>query len=216
MTLTPFQTKSVRVRIAHAAILTLPTTPVEIVPAPAAGLVAVPLGYAARAAFTHGAYTNADPNAHLIVTYDGDTVPRFGVPAFLPDGVRWNVGSTGFLNRHDAGRSALRRLSDDLAAFEATALMVKIANASAGNLTGGGSGNIMDFTIWYRLVERPPAVGVFDSGGGRWEVRDGQTTAWPDAYVTTTDGGRTFLIDDEAPGGLTLSIVSSRPTVTYP
>ena len=213
---TPFTTHSVRVRLTDTQIKALPTTPIQVVAAPAAGLVLVPLGVSYRAAFDHGAYTNVDDHARLLITFDGDTEARFGKTYFLPDAARWSDGAVGFLNRHAAGRSALRRLSDDLAAFAATKLVVSIANGSDGNLTGGDGDNIMDVAVTYRIVERPPAVGVFSSGEDAWEVRDGQTTAWPDAYVITPDSGRTFVIDPDASGGLALSIVSSRPTVTYP
>lgn len=216
MAATPFSTHSKRVRLTNAQIKALPTTPVEIVPAPDSGLVLVPIGVTYRAAFDSGAYTNVDDHARLLLTFDGDTEPRFGKQYFLPDAVRWSDGAVGFFNRHAAGRSALRRVSDDLAAFEATALTVSIENGSDGNLTGGHASNIMDVTVTYRVVERPPAVGVFSLGGGAWQVSDGQTTAWPDGYIVSRDGGRTFVIDDQASGGLTLSIVSSRPVVTYP
>lgn len=155
----PEAVKSVTYTLSNAEIKALPTTGVELKPAPGVGSRYQIVGGAAIADFTAGGYTNADATlgnglyiaagsaisgivplnnffeTNLMTFTDEpftfDILPRM-LANEVGDGVNPNIGMVSY--------------------FDNQPLTVKYDNNSAGNFTGGNAANTMKLIVLFRTI----------------------------------------------------------------
>ncbi len=200
-----------RTTLTNAQIKALPTTPVSIVATPGAGKILFPVSVTYHGNF-QTAYTNVNPAASLKVEFSGDTTSLFGPGRFLAQAGTWAHGNIGFFRRGALDGQANAALAFALAGFDDTALTVAMANASAGNLTGGTANNSLVVETRHIVLDLP---GVLRIVGGDWVVDDDPSGSAPDGYLTSTDGV-TFTIDTTAERGLLLAIADGASETFYP
>ena len=155
-------TKKAEVTLTDAQIKALPTTAINILPAPGAGMVNLVHGALFRSDFTAGAYTNLSATAFLNVVWDAannyinatvstDTSERdtlFGADTCLvycPAYVLLAVGITspvGFV-----------RATGEFGEIVNTTVDVGAGNGVSGNFTGGNAANTLKVTVYYSPIE---------------------------------------------------------------
>jgi len=142
------------VEIPHAAILTLPTTPVTLLAAPAAGLVRFVPYFAVETVFGAGALTNVDGAATLQA--------KLGTIALGPTLAVSELVATGadILVPVDA------KLTSTKANLSAQALTLTCANGALGAFTGGHIANLLRVTFWTMEVPVGAAKAYAKVGAG--------------------------------------------------
>lgn len=174
-----FASDSARIRVAdvtltHAQILALPTTPVALVAAPAAGWWIRPWG-ATYTAVIASAYTNLNTSYASLGLALGDPANYDYVGMEIVNDSTWTyTGLTDFLTTVgtllasigapyllaiSAGSSGVHEYVQTSlvtrAAAEATALNLGLDNNSSGDLTGGSAGNALRVRVYYTLEPLP-------------------------------------------------------------
>jgi len=137
---TLLRTTQTTVVLTDAQIKALPTTPVEIVAAPAAGLMIVPLAFSLVSSFGGGAYTNVDAGATM--------TPQFGSIAASAAVDVSDLTATG----DDVVVPLDAKITGTVAGLQATALDLACANAALGNFTGGDAANTLTVTVVYATI----------------------------------------------------------------
>lgn len=158
MAVPPFATRKTTTVLNNTQIKALPTTAVDVVPAPGAGLVLVPVGISYEARFTGGAYTNVDTSPSLITKLDTSSRWETGRGYFFPNASKWtfrDLSST--ISRGTMQSQAEKRLALDNASLANKSLKLSMVNASLGNLTGGHASNTLTVIVKYYVVESPAA-----------------------------------------------------------
>lgn len=135
------------VTVAHAAILTLPTTPVLIIPAAGANLVAA----LAQASFavntTAAAYTNVDPGVYTTLAYGNSTIDFEAMRGIEESTTLYETG--GIASAGEPGR-IIQGTATDVANL---GVYLWVNNAAAGNFTGGNASNTFIVTAWYWIYD---------------------------------------------------------------
>ena len=139
--------KAARATIPHAQILTLPTLPVVILPAPAAGLGNVVFMISMWLNPFLGNYTNVDPAAKAIMTYQPSPM---GFGANIPSDILTG-GIAPTLGTLESSSPAIN-LVQSINAGSPSALSLFFSNAAAGDFTGGNAGNILQVHMWYAVL----------------------------------------------------------------
>lgn len=147
------------VTLTDSQIKSLPSTPIEIVPAPGEGVVLVFIrGMLVMDIST--TYTNVQPNSVIFIGTDGVKASNL---AQIGDGNLFDVGVgrwAGFFTPNAQNTSlAPGEISDYVgtsnAIWENKSFLVRAYNAYPGNLsgnfTGGNASNFLKITIWYGL-----------------------------------------------------------------
>jgi hypothetical protein len=163
----------VSVVLTNAQIKALPTTPVLIVAAPAAGYTFEPIRADLYSSFAAGAYTNIDANANGTFWYGASYVSGFEPFSYLANDASITNGSatrvTDFL-----GSTTKQRVrfvpyvdSEDLddyglmgrvvaqSSLTGKAIYFQIGNGGSGNFTGGNSANTLTVRVLYDVVRLP-------------------------------------------------------------
>ena len=149
------------VTLTNAQIKALPTTGVEIVPAPGDGKVLVLVG-GVYCLTTTVAYTNIHANAILFM---GGSFNFFEVSSYLP------AGSSGFLQATSnqwatvTPNNPLRDMGggvyvtqerwDSVSDIANTPYKLYAQNYGSGNFTGGDAGNSLKVTVRYMIEDLP-------------------------------------------------------------
>lgn len=134
------------ITIANANIKTLPTSAIELIPAPGPGKQIVPW-----LAFCHlksaGAYTNFDMSTSLSVAYDtsSNKILTTSAPDLL-------LGSAVDYNLQLGNASGT---GDVDAVVENAAVKLKFDNGGSGNLTGGNAANVLTVKVYYGVIDVP-------------------------------------------------------------
>lgn len=145
-------TQKAVVAVEHADILLLPTTPVEILAAPEAGFVRVPIKAAMQSVFA-AALTNVDTGATLhlttgghasLVAVDAADLAVTGYDVVLPVDVKLTDAT------EDAG----------------VALLLAASNGAKGDFTGGHVANQLIVTVWFIEVALAGARAFCEIGSG--------------------------------------------------
>lgn len=157
--------REIEVVIIDSNILTLPTTPVEIIPAPGAGFIITPLLTTVFGLFSGGGYTNVDPDAWMYLRYnDGGqgsnllaNVTFDGITAltdfFDVGGMFLFTAPTYATQGAAAGVYGSIPISSDIEDNQGISLFFD--NLAAGNLTAGDTGNTLVVRMRYILEEAP-------------------------------------------------------------
>jgi hypothetical protein len=143
------------VSLTDAQIKALPTTPITIVSAPAAGYRNKLIGASLRLTSTSGAYTNID-TADAYIAFFLDTVR---VSSYIYNLTAGSVTKlTDFLGAAHIKVADMIPLVDQavsamgsVATLEAEALVLKVYNNAAGVLTGGNAANTLKATAYYAV-----------------------------------------------------------------
>lgn len=147
--------------ISNADILTLPTTPVTIIPAPGPGVQVVPLTISVQGFFTDATYTNINTDAWIFATYSGSGIPWSNFIAndamlgytFVTQFFGGAVHRAAFqwapftLAEPIFGWGNLGLVNGDTYANDAVQLVFD--NNGAGNLTGGHANNHIVVHAYY-------------------------------------------------------------------
>lgn len=139
---------SASVTLTHAQILTLPTTPVEVVPAPGAGLILSPVN---MLAYFHGTdpYTNYDGTGAQLGLLQGGfsilAVPMAGLVTYE------DADAVQPFNAHNAYTEGTA--ANDLASEFVDQPLMVYADNTLGNYTGGNVANTLKITVWYTVFE---------------------------------------------------------------
>lgn len=130
--------------LTNAQIKALPTTPIEAIPAPGPGKQVVPWLAFCRLD-SGGAYTNFDMSTLLALAYEesSNSILATSAPDLL-------LGSSVDYNLQLAPASG----TGDVDAVVVDApVMLKFANGSSGNLTGGNAANALTIQIYYGTID---------------------------------------------------------------
>lgn len=144
-------------------IKALPTTPIELVPAPGAGLMLLPQHVTILVNSLGGGYTNIDTDEAVLVVQDGGGEDRTNAIQ--------NVSALGFdqvsniLDSAAQKGAVLTGGTTEIAGDDQTAtafdfsddepLVLVLNNNAAGNLTGGNAANSMTVSVIYTVVAEP-------------------------------------------------------------
>lgn len=137
---------------------TLPSTAIEIIPAPGVGKIILPISFYAKLNASAGQYTNLDPASNVLNIGWGDSSGAFVdnmmyitfsfIETLTTD---WTIGGIfGFIsaNMYDA----VQAVETGERNVENTALVVGAYN-SLGNFTGGNVTNIFKLTVVYMILD---------------------------------------------------------------
>lgn len=155
--------QSASVTLTNAQVLALPTTAIQLVAAPGAGKILVPLLAWFYVNWTAD-YTNIDASAALGIEY-GTTLASalatfqeatdFGnqVSNLLADGASHAavMGPGDFASSTGGAVSGRGQFADDPGVVNA-ALNVYANNAPSGNFTGGDAANTIQVTVYYNTL----------------------------------------------------------------
>lgn len=141
----------------NAEIKALPTHCLQIVAAPAAGKMILPIVVAGSCDVTAGVYTNVDTTAdHGFVVgaapEGSNGVVQISKPfgaGMLTDNSGVNALASIALGISD-GTNTMQALASN---HDGVALSVAIDNGVLGNLTGGNAANALTITVWYVVVD---------------------------------------------------------------
>lgn len=153
------------VTLTDAQIKALPTTPVEVVPAPGAGKLLMPI-FALFQMVSTTDYTNIDSTARLHVDNEGDT----SFLTQLLQSVNSQVSELLANSSAPDARMAVLSMSQVAPASETAVsvtgttawwqsfvaekrLEIAASNGSAGNFTGGNAANTLTVTVLYFVVD---------------------------------------------------------------
>lgn len=156
------------VTLAHADILTLPTTPFELIAAPGGGKAILPI----RAVLIFPAavpYTNIDPDAFAFFGLAGaeeagylPNDPSLGIPLtqcsdlFGSTGAAMKIMTWPYQNDQGSANGwGILTFVQDYAALDNLALQLSLNNNGAGNLAGGDPANTMTIRVIYEEVDLP-------------------------------------------------------------
>ena len=149
------------VTLTNAQLLALPTTAVQVVAAPGAGKVIVPM-----LCWTHltwvADYTNIDPAAGVGIQYGTANTSALAplaesvngqVSNLLADGASNSsfMGVKNFVNVTTGLVSGVGAFVDDPTPTNA-ALSIYATNAAAGDFTGGNAGNSLKVWLYYTVI----------------------------------------------------------------
>lgn len=146
------------VTLTDAQIKALPTTPVEVVPAPGEGKIAYPIAGFLSIDTTEGFYENA-PVTFVVVSWGDATWEALAHLETNADVPFTQGGPVYLLMSQRAGISG-----SDLAATEISTSVEQIVNAPlslyvfteddpAEDFTGGDPANTLKVTVWYAVVD---------------------------------------------------------------
>lgn len=153
----------VDVQLTDAQIKALPTTPVTVVTAPAAGSALLPLAAYLLARIPVTPYGTIDATASLTVTHANANGP-FNVTWDEQEGqVSQLLGAAGsnslaFGTADKVLGSTLSNYADgaDQSYYDGTALVLAAFNGAGGDFTGGASGNTLSVRVWFSTVPTVP------------------------------------------------------------
>lgn len=157
---------STTVTVTNAEMLTLPTTPVSLVPAPGAAFQLVPLLVDVRGNTTGGAYTNIDPDGWIVLAFNGTDIWSNYLTNDSTIGYTFlstTLGAAGDFCFQFVPFTLAEpifgwgNLVDPRGNVEPNQpLVLTSENFGSGNFTGGHSANLLVLTTYYTVV----AVGV--------------------------------------------------------
>ncbi len=208
----PFRTVVKTVTLTNAQIKALPTTPVSVIATGGAGTILLPLGVTYTGHF-QTAYTNVDIAAALEIRFAGSSDSELGRGHFIAQSGQWKYGSVGLTEQVALRGQFAADLAFSLLGFDDTALVVGLANAALGNLTGGHANNTLAVRTQYIVIDNPAVLRIV---GGEWVLDDDPSGSAPDGYLTTPDGGVTLIISTTAERGLLLTNNAGIPEASYP
>ncbi len=207
----PFRTITKTVNLTNAQIKALPTTPVSVIATGGAGTILLPLSVTYTGHF-QTAYTNVDIAAALELRFAGSSDSECGRGHFIAEAGQWKFGAVGVTEQVGLRGQYAAGLAFSLLGFDDTALVVAMANAALGNLTGGHSNNTLAVQTRYVVIDNPA---VLRTVTGQWVIDDDPSGDPPDGYLTSTDGV-SLIIDTAAERGLALVISDGIPEASYP
>ena len=160
------------VRLTHAQILALPTTAIQIAPAPTATQLIVPMVAVAALDPWHADYTNINASSLIGVTYTSVIAEGGGVPSLLSYGDESKVGFTGvsplladgansivtFPVRGTVSGSLTYTNGNDAptqpwtTAFVGKGLVLFVDNGVSGNFTGGNAADSLLVAVHYFVI----------------------------------------------------------------
>lgn len=146
--------------IANADVLTLPTTPVQVLGAPGLNKTAIPVHATIRMTWVAD-YTNIDATATLTLTHGTSTLltelqeTTFNAVSGLlagggPDGTNGWFGAAEAVTAAPSLTHGLSSAYDSDLANKPISLSA--TNGLAGNFTGGNAGNALTVTLLYYVV----------------------------------------------------------------
>lgn len=155
--------------LSHTQVAALPSTSIQVVPAPGAGLMVLPITAVVFANTAGGAYTNIDPAAVLVVKYASGI---YATTVIANDVLITNGSATGVTDLLGSTTPSMAWLSqtfgtenvdewDGLArvyptsGVENTALILTLDNGGSGNLTGGDPADSLTVVMRYVIVPVP-------------------------------------------------------------
>lgn len=152
------------ITLSHTQIIALPTTPIEVIPAPGANKIIHGLGGAMISHTLAGSYTNIDVAAFLQLSCAG-----WPVLNYLPNDASITNGSatrlTDFFQGADLVHLVPAMDTEGVANWGPVPFMitlsevinqplqVSIDNASAGMLTGGNAANTLQIVVYYTIID---------------------------------------------------------------
>jgi hypothetical protein len=155
--------------LTHAQILALPTTPFELIPAPRAGQIIVPLHGLAVFNWTAN-YTNIDPNCRLSIVQENSAFASDFVASITEAAIDSAVSIllangesaiTVFPTAANVNQGVDARDTLGHVAFETPGLIdgrnivLAVNNQAAGNFTGGNVANKMLVAVTYYVLTLP-------------------------------------------------------------
>lgn len=156
---TPFIVHAASVTLNNAQILTLPTVPVEVIPAPGAGKIVIPIAGFVLQSWPDG--YGAIDSPFLVVGTDGlgDTACFFSIDddtyGFFSNPWGSEIRGVSCFSWGQFGLPAAPSavLNQGESDTSGKAIVVRATNGSNVNFTGGGTSNTLKVTIYYALVD---------------------------------------------------------------
>lgn len=151
--------------LTHAQILTLPTTPIQIVPGPGTGRYLVPVSCTVESNFPNGFYTVSDSSltqgaSDIVVTWGANYVNAFRAVPMEALGGSHGTKRVAFCAPF-TGLSVPAAVTDLIWAsafgypFNGTDKVENnawyVSADNTGNFTGGAAGNTLTVTVWYQI-----------------------------------------------------------------
>jgi hypothetical protein len=135
------------VTLTNAQIKALPSTDVEIVPAPGTGKVIQYVSVRASIDASAGDYTNVHADANFFLQYVGGTAFTLAAEDFWyhPGG----PALSGYFQSDESVGPGLYNLSD----YENRAIATNANNSGQGDFTGGNAANSLTITVWYGVMD---------------------------------------------------------------
>lgn len=139
----------------NSEIISLPTTPLEIIPTPGPGKALFAFSAIGVLDVTHGAYSNVDADSASGPQLKSGTLltllPSFAGWQFEDDSELWFMTFLPQISGADS--SLLAGVSDSLAAIENQPISMNFNNLSSGNLQDGNAQNTLSCTVFYAVVD---------------------------------------------------------------